>query len=95
MAHAIRWTRLALSDLVALRDYIFADDPKAADAFVAKLREAVERLADFPESGRVVPERRAQGYREVIVAPYRVVYSVVGGDVRILRVWHGRRWRGG
>lgn len=94
MAHAIRWTRLALSDLVALRDYIAADDPKAADAVVAQVREAVARLTEFPESGRIVPERRAQGYREVIVAPYRVVYAVVGEDVRILRVWHGRRSMG-
>ena len=91
MAFVVRWTRLALSDLVDLRDYIAADNPAAAEAFVAKVRDAVERLADFPESGRVVPERRAQGYREIIVAPYRVVYSVVGRDVRVLRVWHARR----
>lgn len=91
MAHTIRWTRLALGDLVAIRDYIAADNPTAADRILASVRNAVERLAEFPESGRVVPERRAQGYREVIVVPYRVVYSVVGGDVRILRVWHGRR----
>jgi len=95
VAHVVRWTRLALSDLVALRDYIAADDPKAADAVVAKVLEAVARLADFPESDRIVPERRAQGYREVIVAPYRVVHAVVGGDIRILRVWHGRRSMGG
>ncbi len=91
MAQAIRWTRLALADLVAIREYIATDNPTAADAMVTAVRDAVERLADFPQSGRIVPERRVQGYREVIVAPYRIVYTVVGGDVRILRVWHGRR----
>lgn len=90
MAYPIRWTRRALSDFVALCDSMATGDPKAADAVFTKVLEAVARLADFPESGRIVPERRAQGYREVIVAPYRVVYAVVGGDVRILRVWHGR-----
>ena len=94
MACAIRWTRFALADLVAIRDYIATDNPIAADAMVATLRDAVERPTEFPQSGRVVPERRAQGYREVIVAPYRIVYSVVGGDVRTLRVWHGRRSMG-
>lgn len=94
MAQAIRWTRLALADLVAIRDYIAVDNPIAAEAMVAAVRDAVERLTEFPQSGRIAPERRAQGYREVIVAPYRVVYSVVGHDVRILRVWHGRRSMG-
>ena len=91
MARVIRWTRLALSDLVAARDYIAADNPAVAEAFVGKVRAIVDRLVDFPESGRIVPERRAQGYREIIVAPYRVVYSIATGDVRVLRVWHGRR----
>ncbi len=91
MAYVLRWTRLALADLVAIRDYIATDNPTAAEAMVAAVRDAVERLTEFPQSGRTVPERQAQGYREVIVAAYRIVYAVVGGDVRILRVWHGRR----
>jgi toxin ParE1/3/4 len=61
---------------------------------VVEVRAGVERLTDFPLSGRIVPERKAHGYREIIVAPYRIVYSVVGDDVRILRVWHGRRSMG-
>lgn len=61
---------------------------------VTAVQDAVQRLTEFPQSGRIVPERLAQGYREVIVAPYRIVYSVVGTDVRILRVWHGRRSMG-
>ncbi len=91
MAHRLRWTRLALSDLVEIRDYIAADKPAAADAFVARIREVVEHLADRPDSGRIVPERRSQGYREVIVSPYRVVYAVTASGVQVLRVWHGRR----
>lgn len=79
MAFVLRWTRLALADLVSIRDHIATDNPSAGQAMVAAVREAVERLTEFPHSGRIVPERRAQGYREVIVAPYRIVYSVVGG----------------
>lgn len=91
--HRIRWTRLALDDLRAARSYIATDDPAAAArALMKRVRQAVRRLATLPLSGRVVPERRTQGYREVIVAPYRVVYEVTAdGEVHVLRVWHGRR----
>jgi plasmid stabilization system protein ParE len=41
--------------------------------------------------GRVVPEFEQQGYRELIVAPYRIVYEVRQRRVIVLRVWHGRR----
>lgn len=34
------------------------------------------RLADFPESGRIVPEVGARRIREVVFGAYRVIYSV-------------------
>lgn len=89
--HRVRWTRLALADLVAIRDFVALDDPAVAEALIDRLREAVDRLEGFPESGRLVPERRAQGYREVILRPYRLVYSLTQDEVHVLRVWHGRR----
>jgi plasmid stabilization system protein ParE len=36
----------------------------------------VERLADFPESGRIVPEVGSRRIRELIFGAYRVIYSV-------------------
>ena len=89
--HRIRWTRLALDDLRTARDFVAADNRVAAAALVKRIRQAVNRLATLPASGRVVPERRAQGYREIIVAPFRIVYDAVDRDVHVLRVWHSRR----
>lgn len=71
VARAIRWTRLALADLVAIRKHVAADHPLAADARVVEVRAAVERLIECPLSGRIVPERQAQGHREIVVAPCR------------------------
>jgi len=52
------------------------------------IREAVERLADFPHRGR---PGRLEGTRELVVAgtPYLVVYRTKGTSLRILRLLHG------
>jgi toxin ParE1/3/4 len=54
------------------------------------LRE-VERLAEFPESGRVVPEFGMAHLREVIHPPFPIVYRVNRNIVRIVRVWRSER----
>jgi toxin ParE1/3/4 len=38
--------------------------------------DSVERLADFSESGRVVPGVGVRRIRELIFGAYRVIYSV-------------------
>ncbi|MCF8111459.1 MAG: type II toxin-antitoxin system RelE/ParE family toxin [Desulfobacteraceae bacterium] len=53
----------------------------------------MERLVDFPESGRIVPEFGDPGIREVIRKPFRIVYRVRNDTnaVEIIRVWHAAR----
>jgi toxin ParE1/3/4 len=87
----ILWTSPALDDLRNIRDYVSQDDPAAAKRLAEQIRKGVLRLADHQLSGRVVPELSGIDYREVIVAPYRIVYAVKKDKVIILRVWHGRR----
>jgi plasmid stabilization system protein ParE len=54
---------------------------------------APERLAQFPESGRIVPELGRQDVREVLWRSYRIVYQFVpaADQVRILTVFRGER----
>lgn len=63
----------------------------AAEAWVDRLFDAAERLVDFPNSGRVVPEVRDVNLRELLIGEYRAIYRVVGEEVRVLTVRHGRR----
>ncbi|MFN3712252.1 MAG: type II toxin-antitoxin system RelE/ParE family toxin [Alcanivoracaceae bacterium] len=56
--------------------YIASDKPAAAVKWVEDLFAAVERLADFPESGRMVAEVGSRRIREVVFRTYRVIYSV-------------------
>jgi toxin ParE1/3/4 len=48
-------------------------------------------LADFPGSGRVVPEIGRMEIRELILGDYRIVYRHHVGRVEILTVFHGAR----
>ena len=65
--------------------------PRYAVPVVQRIVTAVERLATFPESGRVVPERRDREIREVIVKPYRVVYQRRLGRVEVVTVFRASR----
>ena len=85
------WSPQALRDLEAIRDYIAADSPRYAALVVERIVGGVERLRDFPESGRVVPERNRPEIREVIVQPYRVVYRLRPGVVEIATVFRASR----
>ncbi len=86
----IEWTRSAARDLRELREYIARDNPRAAEAVAFGILEAVERLAEFPASGR--PGRKANT-RELVVAgtPFVIPYRITAGSVEILAVLHGAR----
>lgn len=72
----IVWSPLALERVEDIAQYIAEDKPSAAVEWVDGLFDTVERLADFPESGRIVPEVGARRVREVVFGAYRIIYSV-------------------
>lgn len=72
----IVWSPLALERVEDIARYIAEDNPDAAVRWVEDLFATVERLADFPESGRMVPEVGSPRIRELIFGTYRVIYSV-------------------
>ncbi len=84
----ISWSPLALERVEDIARYIAQDDPQAAARWVAGLFDAVERLAELPQSGRVVPEVGVRRIRELIFGAYRVIYSV-RDRVEILTVRRG------
>jgi addiction module RelE/StbE family toxin len=86
----LEWSAYALADRIAIFDYIDADSPQAAITVDERIREQVEVLMRFPESGR---PGRIGGTRELVISrtPYIVAYRISGETVRILRVLHGAR----
>lgn len=93
MAYKLIWSPVAKFDLKDIAAFIAEDRVAAAERFVSSIFQTVERLADFPESGRIVPEFGDPAIREVIRKPLRIVYRVGTGTrvVEIVRVWHSAR----
>ena len=87
----IRWTPQAADDLEAIADFISEDSTHYAGLFVIDVLNAVQRLKNFPQSGRIVPESNDPIIREIILGNYRIVYRVKPDLVEILTVYHGAR----
>jgi toxin ParE1/3/4 len=87
----IVWTEPAVADLEAIRAYIARDNEVYAEATVLRILESVERLEQYPLSGRVVPELQDEKLRELIVGNYRVMYEVSSSVATIQTVLHGAR----
>jgi toxin ParE1/3/4 len=82
----------AITNLEEIRSW-YADQqvPEVGERFVREIVDAVLRLADFPESGRVVPEFDLPRLREIIHVPFRIVYQLDDERVRVVRVWRSER----
>lgn len=71
--------------------YADQDFPSISEKLLREIIAQVERLADFPESGRMVPEFGIANLREIIHPPFRIVYRLDKDRVRIVRVWRSER----
>jgi addiction module RelE/StbE family toxin len=86
----VAWTRIALSQLDEIQDYIAEESPASAYRLVEDIISRTERLlADNPNAGRM---GRVRGTRELVFSDVRyiVVYRVTR-RVEIVAVIHGAR----
>ena len=86
----IRWSPTAVSDLKSIRDHISKDNPTAARKVAARIKEAVNRLINFPLSGRA---GRVPGTRELVIpgTSYIAAYIVHADKIEIAAVLHGKQ----
>jgi toxin ParE1/3/4 len=87
----VHWTENAIQHLIAIYDYISQDSPFYAEKMVDRLTRRSQQIADFPQSGRRVPEYRNDDLREVIEGPYRLIYRLKPEQVDVVAVIHGAR----
>jgi toxin ParE1/3/4 len=87
----VRWTSQAADDIESIAEFISQDSIHYASLFVSDILAAVERLEDFPQIGRIVPELNVPAVREIILGDYRIVYRLKGEIAEILTVFHGGR----
>ena len=93
MAYRIFWTPIAVQDLHDICNFISRDNPVAAQRMGEELIKQAEAIALFPQSGRMVPEKKDPLIRETIFGSYRIIYRVDEVDkvVALARIWHGAR----
>ncbi len=89
----IEWTEPAIQQLNQSYDYIALTNSEAvASHLVEHILASVHRLATFPLSGR---RGRVPETRELVVSdtPFIVAYTIEGGRVVVLAVYHSaRQW---
>lgn len=85
------WSPRASADLESIRAFIAQDSPFYADLVVRRLINAPERLIEFPDIGRIVPEVGSPQLRELIVRPFRIVDRIGPGVVEIATVFRSTR----
>ena len=88
------WAEVASRDLDGIVSYIATDSPQAALDTLDRLEGRAKTLATMASRGRVVPELarlHIREYRELVVAPYRLVYRITADEVLVLALFDGRR----
>ena len=87
----ILWSPLAVDRVSEITEYIANDSPNAANQWVDSLFQSIERLEQFPQSGRMLPEFNNPKLREILFGQYRIIYRIEGNTVSILTVRHGKQ----
>ena len=94
------FTRLSRQDLLRLRRFIGAHDPKAARVAADRIKTAANQLVRLPLLGRAVTDPDGivhEEIRELIIRfgsnGYLLRYQVMAKEIRVLRVWHSREDR--
>lgn len=85
----VRWTDEAQVHLKAIHAYIATDSTEYAKRIVDRLTRRSQQIADFPMSGRRVPEYDLDQIREVLEGSYRIIYHIKPDQIDVLAVIHG------
>ena len=102
LRYRVEWSDEAHADVATIFDYLWDRNPPAADAFLDEIEQAALSLERLPERGRWLPEMEglsapssvrpaARRYRELILAPWRLIYRVNESSVNILTVVDSHR----
>ena len=83
------WMPQALKDLETISEHFAKDSEYYAKITVQKIFSAVKQLEQFPQMGRIVPEKRDPSLREILYRNYRIVYKYRDNEIYILTVFHG------
>ena len=87
----VNWTDFAKARLHKIHQYIAEDSPMVADKTIKRLTERSIQIANFPQTGRKVPEFKHPDIREILERPYRIIYRILPNRIDVLTVIHYRQ----
>jgi toxin ParE1/3/4 len=90
MASRVHERRRARTDLDTIWNWIAADNEKAADAMLERIRSVYKMLVQNPLAGRQRPDL-GPNLRSFAVYNYIVFYISQSAGIEIVRVMHGRQ----
>jgi len=88
------WAGSAVQDLENIIACIAEDSRSNAMKILLKIKKSVSDLYHFPYSGHFMPELQGQGiliYRELVIAPWRIIYRVSEQTVFVFSVCDSRQ----
>ena len=84
----VAWSYVALGNLIEANKYISSENPEAARKVINDIYETGNKIKEFPEKGRIVPEIRRKNIREVFCFEHRIIYRIESKRIFILTVRH-------
>lgn len=87
----MRWTQNAIEHPANIYEHIALNSPSYAKGMAMRITQRSEQIADHLLSGRKVPEYDADDVRELMEAPYRIIYRyrIKRDRINVLAVMHG------
>jgi len=92
--YTVNLTQNAENDLEEIITYIAQSNPQIAIKILERIQARIKTLDHFPTRGAYVPELLAKNikdYRQILEAPWKIVYKVVDDIVNILAIIDSRR----
>ncbi|GHV90304.1 hypothetical protein AGMMS50268_08070 [Spirochaetia bacterium] len=93
--YSLKWSANAEADVLDIVAYIKNHSgPMIAAGIYKRIKARAEPLANFPDSGRVVPQFANIGIndiRQITEKPWIIYYKIVDNEIWILSVIDGRR----
>jgi toxin ParE1/3/4 len=87
----VRYTETALAEIEEIFSYIAVDNPAAATAVTAQVKQTVALIRNFPGLGRLKYRQTVRMLPVRRYPRYLVFYTVQNNEVVILNVRHGAR----
>jgi toxin ParE1/3/4 len=85
------WTAESIERLKEIDSHIAQHSPERAARFIDLIFKRGESLAEFPQSGRKVPEYDLENLRELVEGNYRIIYQIKTDGIEIETVFESHR----